>query len=103
MYSVYVTVRDDGAIIAINSSGFIADVTGWTKIDEGSGDRYHHAQGNYLTGPVFDERGIPRYKLVDGEVVERTKEEMDGEYVPPVAQPTAEEMLAALSGGVSNA
>lgn len=103
MYSVYVTVREDGAIMAINSSGFISDVTGWTKIDEGSGDRFHHAQGNYLPGPVFDERGIPRYKLVDGEVVERTQEEMDGEYVPPVAQPTAEEMLAALMGGVADA
>ena len=34
MYSVYVTIRDDGAITAINSSAFIADVTGWTKIDE---------------------------------------------------------------------
>lgn len=103
MYSVYVTVRDDGAITAINSSGFIADLTGWTKIDEGSGDRYHHAQGNYLNGPVFDERGIPRYKLVDGAVVERSQEEMDGEYVPPVAQPTAEEILAALMGGVADA
>lgn len=103
MYSVYITVRDDGVIIAINSDGFIADVTGWTKIDEGSGDRYHHAQGNYLPGPAFDELGIPRYKLVDGEVVERSQEEMDGEYVPPVAQPTAEELLAALMGGVSDA
>lgn len=50
MYSVYVTVRDDGAIMAVNSDGFLADVTGWTKIDEGSGDRFHHAQGNYLPG-----------------------------------------------------
>lgn len=94
MYSVYVTVRDDGAITAINSDGFIADVTGWTKIDEGSGDRYHHAQGNYLSGPVFDGRGIPRYKLVDGEVVERTKEEMDAEVaVLPPAPATVDERL----------
>lgn len=94
MYSVYVTVRDDGAIIAINSDGFIADVTGWTKIDEGSGDRFHHAQGNYLAGPAFDERGIPRYKLVDGEVVERTQEEMDAEVaVLPPAPATVDERL----------
>lgn len=94
MYSVYVTVRDDGAIIAINSSGFIADVTGWTKIDEGSGDRCYHAQGNYLRGPVFDERGIPRYKLVGGEVVERTQEEMDGEVaVLPPAPASVDERL----------
>lgn len=94
MYSVYVTVRDDGAIIAINSSGFIADATGWTKIDEGIGDRYHHAQGNYLRGPVFDERGIPRYKLVDGAVVERTQEEMDDEVAAlPPAPATVDERL----------
>lgn len=94
MYSVYVTVRDDGAITAINSSGFIADVTGWTKIDEGRGDRYHHAQGNYLPGPVLDERGIPRYKLVDGEVVERTQEEMDAEVAAlPPAPATVDERL----------
>ncbi len=102
-YKVYVRNDDAGRVIDVNSSAFIVDTTGWTKIDEGSGDRYHHAQGNYLPGPVFDERGIPRYKLVDGEVVERTQEEMDGEYVPPVAQPTAEELLAALMGGVSDA
>lgn len=94
MYSVYVTVRDDGAIIAINSDGFIANVTGWTKIDEGSGDRYHHAQGNYLPGPAFDERGIPRYKLVDGEVVERTQEEMDAEVAAlPPAPASVDERL----------
>ena len=94
MYGVYVTIRDDGVIIAINSDGFIADVTGWTKIDEGSGDRYHHAQGNYLPGPAFDERGIPRYKLVDGEVVERTQEEMDAEVaVLPPAPATVDERL----------
>ena len=102
-YKVYVRNDDAGRVIDVNSSAFIVDTTGWTKIDEGSGDRYHHAQGNYLPGPVFDERGIPRYKLVDGEVVERTPVEMDGEYVPPVAQPTAEELLAALMGGVSDA
>lgn len=101
-YKVYVRNDDAGRVIDVNSSAFI-DTTGWLQIDEGSGDRYHHAQGNYLSGPVFDERGIPRYKLVDGEVVERTQEEMDGEYVPPVAQPTAEELLAALMGGVSDA
>lgn len=94
MYSVYVTVRDDGAVIAINSSGFIADVAGWTKIDEGSGDRYHHAQNNYFPKPVLDERGIPRYKLVDGEVVERTKGEMDAEVaVLPPAPATVDERL----------
>lgn len=62
-----------------------------------------HAQGNYLPGPVTDERGIPRYKLVDGEVVERTQEEMDADYVPPMVKPSAEELLDALMEGIANA
>lgn len=94
IYSVYARVRADGAVIEINSSAFLQDATGWTEIDEGTGDRFHHAQGNYLPGPLFDERGIPRYKLVDGEVVERTKEEMDAEVaVLPPAPATVDERL----------
>lgn len=86
-YGVYVKTDAQSRIIAINSSAFLPDVSGWTQIDQGHGDRYHHAQGNYLPGPLVDERGIFRYKLVDGQVVERTQEEMDADYTPPVAVP----------------
>lgn len=48
MYGVYISVREDGAVSAINSDSFLVDTTGWIKIDEGHGDRFHHAQGNYL-------------------------------------------------------
>lgn len=93
-YKVYVLHDDVGRVIDVNSGAFIGDTTGWFQIDEGSGDRYHHAQGNYLPGPVLDERGIPRYKLVDGEVVERTQEEMDAEVAAlPPAPATVDERL----------
>ena len=83
LYQVYVKTDEFARITAINSSAFLPDTEGWTMIDEGHGDRYVHAQGNYLDKPIMDERGIYRYKLVDGEAVERTAEEMDADYTPP--------------------
>ena len=92
-YEVYVSVDPAGRIYAVNSSAFIFDTKGWVRIDEGYGDRYHHAQGNYLPGPLMDERGILHYKLEDGKPVERTQEEMAADYVPPVPAPTAEDRM----------
>lgn len=95
-YIVYVKVDESNRVTSINSSAFLADVTGWTEIDSGYGDKYHHAQGNYFSQPLYDERGICRYKLVDGKPVERTQEEMDADYVPPEVKPTDEERILQL-------
>lgn len=95
-YGVYVQVNEVGCITAINSDVFIDDLTGWVKIDEGWSDKYHHAQGNYLPGPLYDDRGICRYKLVNGRPVERTQEEMDADYVPPEVKPTDTERFLQL-------
>ena len=95
-YIVYARVNDTGRIIAIDSSAFLSDTTGWTEIDSGFGDKYHHAQGNYFDKPLYDERGICRYKLVDGKPVERTQEEMDADYVPPEVKPTTEQRVDTL-------
>ena len=92
-YGVYVRTDDAGRVTAINSDAFLADVTGWTQIDEGYGDRCHHAQGNYLPGPLWDDRSVCRYKLVDGQVVKRTQAEMDADYTPPVPVLTAEQRM----------
>ena len=102
-YRVYVLTDERDSILDVNSDTFLADTAGWVQIDEGVGDRYHHAQGNYLPGPKYDDRGIPRYKLVDGKAVERTPEEIDADYTPPEVEPTAEELLAALMEGIENA
>ena len=99
-YEVYVSADPAGRIYAVNSSAFIFDTKGWVKIDEGYGDRYHHAQGNYLPGPLMDERGILRYKLEDGQPVERTQEEMDADYTPPVPAPTAEERMTEIESAL---
>lgn len=88
LYTVYIKIDDALRIVAINSSAFLTDTEGWTPIDDGAGDRYHHAQGNYLPKPLYEERGIPIYKYVDGEVVERSQEEIDADYHEPVPQPS---------------
>ena len=82
-YQVFVKADDCGRIMAVNSSAFLLDTTGWTQVDSGTGDKFHHAQGNYLPQPIMDDRGICRYKLENGNVVARTAEEMDADYVEP--------------------
>ena len=95
-YIVYVRTDDAGSITAINSSAFLQDTTDWVQIDSGYGDKYHHAQGNYLPGSLMDDRGIYLYKLVDGKPVERTQEEMDADYTPPEIKPTTEQRVELL-------
>lgn len=102
-YKVLVRADDAGRVVAINSSAFVTDTDGWVEIDSGWGDKYHHAQGNYLPGLLTDERGIYRYKFVGDQVAERTAEEMDADYTPPEQKQTAEELLAAFFGGVKDA
>ena len=75
-YIVYVKPDFNGYITAVNSSAFLQDTTGWTEIDHGYGDKYHHAQGNYFPEPIYAEVGAYRYKLVDGKPVACTPEEI---------------------------
>ena len=95
-YKVLVRADDAGRVVAINSSAFVQDAEGWVEIDSGYGDHCHHAQGNYLPGPLTDERGVCRYKLADGAILERTQEEMDGDYTPPDPAPDQTARLDAL-------
>ena len=88
---VLVQIDDAGRVTAINSDAFVSG-DGWTAIDEGEGDRYRHAQNNYLLKPLTDERGVYRYKLVDGLVVQRTQAEMDADFAArPAPEPTEDE------------
>ena len=95
-YKVLVRVDDAGRVVEINSSAFITNTDGWTEIDSGRGDKYHHAQGNYLESPLIDERGLFLYKLENGKVVKRSAAEVEADYKPQHAAPTQEERLAAL-------
>lgn len=75
LIKVYIQIESNNVITSINSSVFITDATGWTQIDEGIGDKYSHAQGNYLDKGLMDSNGKYNYKLVDGKPVELTDAE----------------------------
>lgn len=75
MHKVYILVDEGRRIKAINSDIFLLDTTNWLLIDEGAGDKYHHAQGNYLDKPIMDDNGTYNYKFVNNEIQERSDEE----------------------------
>lgn len=96
--TVYVKTSDPGYIIDVNSSAFLEDIAGWTEIDQGGGDRYHHAQGNYFPQPIMTDGGAYRYKLVDGLPVECTPEEIAEQETANQTEPASsqEERIRAL-------
>lgn len=87
-YQVYVKISKSGYIIAVNSSAFLTDVIGWEEIDSGSGDKYHHAQGNYFPLPIVTTGGAYRYKLVKGIPAECTPEEIQEQEEANQPEPT---------------
>ena len=96
-YVVYANTNSVGYITAVNSSAFLTDATGWTEIDSGYGDKYHHAQGNYFPESIITDGGAYRYKLVDGQPVECSAEEIAAqeEALKPVDEPTQEDKIEA--------
>ena len=96
-YIVYVQTDSSGYITAVNSSAFLTDTDGWTEIDSGYGDKYHHAQGNYFPEFLTTDSHVWRYKLVNGEPVECSAEEIEEqEATQPEPYDENEDMLAAL-------
>lgn len=76
---VYVLCDSENRVLRLEGEYSLpADLTGWTKIDEGFGDKYALAQSHYLEKPLYD-GAVLRYKLVDGKVVERTAEEIEAD------------------------
>ena len=87
-YNVYVKTNENGYITAVNSSAFLEDAAGWTEIDQGAGDRFHHAQGNYFPLPLMTDGGAYRYKLVNSKVIECTPEEIAEQETANQPEPT---------------
>lgn len=94
-YGVYILIGTNHEIISVNSDAFLTDEgTGWVKIDEGSGDKYHHAQSDYFEKSLWCEGGPARYKYIDGEIVEKTQEEIEEETSSyPIPEESNEELL----------
>lgn len=91
---VFILIDDNNRITRIEGEYTLPqDITDWIQIDEGYGDKYNLAQSHYLDKPLMTEDGIYQYKYENGEVVERTAEEIeaDREAVPIV--PTQMEQL----------
>lgn len=98
VYKVYAKISEFGYITSVNSSAFLSDVSGWTEIDNGTGDKYHHAQGNYFPKPIMTEGGAYQYKLVNGKPVECTESEIQEqeEANKPLQEPSLDDRVTGL-------
>ena len=95
-YTVYVRADETGRIVEVNSIAFMADTAGWTAIDEGYGDKYHHAQGNYFALPLYGPDGCANYNLEDGTPALRTGAEKAAEIAArPTPEPTSVDRVEA--------
>lgn len=92
---VFIKLDDNANIISINSEIFIDDTSDWIEIDDGDGDKYAHAQGNYLPKPLTDINGVYRYKYSDGVISERSAAEMAADIPAPIPEPPTNAELAA--------
>jgi hypothetical protein len=102
MAKVYIKVGTESNIVAVDSEYFITDFSNWILIDEGNGDKYSHAQGNYFNKPIVTDKGIYRYRLVDDVVVEKTEEEILTEQSAQqvIAKPSIEDQLAIVQSAI---
>lgn len=80
-YKVYIRIGESNRVTAINSSAFLSDLTGWIEVDEGTGDRFHHAQGNYLEQPLMDSEGLYNYAYIDGSVALRSEADKEADRI----------------------
>ena len=94
-YKVYVSLQD-GYITSINSEIFLSqeEIQAMTEIDKGQGDKYAHAQSQYLDKELVDEQGRYCYKFVAGKVVEVAEEEKPT-IKEPEQQATAQDRIEA--------
>lgn len=94
-YKVYVSVQD-GYITSINSEIFLSqeEMDTMTEIDKGQGDKYAHAQSQYLEKELVDDYGRYNYKFLEGKVVEVAEEEKPT-IKEPEQQATAQDKIEA--------
>ena len=96
---VYIQTDNGGSILR-RDGGYTtpADLTGWTAIDEGPGDRYNLAQSHYFDGGLYTKDGIHRYRWDGSAAALRTEEELAADRAArPAPPPTTEEVLLELA------
>lgn len=96
MARVYINKDSENNIISINSNIFLSEeeMSKMIEIDKGQGDKYAHAQGQYLDKGLVDEYGRYNYKYVNGKVVEVAEEDKPT-IEEPKAEPTEQEKINA--------
>ena len=80
---MWIYVDPDNRILAARQSSMAGNY-GW-----------HEAECDIPEEPC-NGSGVPLYKFVDGIVLDRTQEEIDGDYTPPPAQQTDAQRIAQL-------
>ena len=104
---VYIKTDDQGRILRCDG-GYTtpADLTDWTYIEEGTGDRYNLCQSHYFDGALHTMDGIPRYRWDGSAAVLRTEEELEADRaaIPdPKPSATIEDRVAALEADAEQA
>lgn len=92
---VYVLTDERGVILRCEGGytiGNIKNISEWTLIGEGYGDRYNLCQTHYFDS-LYTDDGIPRYKLMDGVPVLRMPSEIESDRVPAHYEPSLEERI----------
>lgn len=93
---VFIAIDTNNYITSINSEIFLSqkEIQTMTEIDKGEGDKYAHAQSQYLEKGLVDEQGRYNYKFVEGKVVDVT--EADKPTIKePEQQATAQDKIEA--------
>lgn len=96
---VYIQTDSDGHILRCEG-GYTTptDLTDWTYIDEGTGDKYNLCQSHYFEGGLYTMDYIPRYRWDGSVAVLRTEEELEEDRAArPAPPPTTEEVLLELA------
>ena len=107
MAKVYIKIDENNCITEIDSSIFLDNTENYIQIDEGIGDKYSHAQGNYFDvkngeKPLRDIQGRCNYKFVDNKITELTEEEKESLFpIQEEAQETTEKKLEKLDKNIA--
>lgn len=91
---VFIKTDSKNRITAVNSEIFISDFSGWVEIDSGDGDKFTHAQGNYLPKPLTTSEGYYRYKYDNDNVIERSEDEINSDAFPDIISQKKSELSA---------
>lgn len=89
---VYALVDELGRVMRIEGGYTMAnieDISEWTYLGEGTGDRYNLCQSHYAEGGLYTADGLCRYKLADGQLTLRTEAEIEADRAAiPAELPT---------------